>query len=128
VTPRYLAIVERAYRGAVEEQYAHIIAATIAFGRIGCATDLLLRGNAVLYAIRGQPEVRLTIGATRVEHLPRYDSAIGALLQQGASVHVYETDCQRLGIDPERLISGVAVADLGAVARLIDSHDAVWHW
>jgi len=125
---RYLAIVERAYRGTLEEQCAHILMANLAFTRLGAPTDLLLRGNAVLYAVKDQAPAHLDIGPLSVDTLPHYESAVKALIDEGGAVYACAEDCRRLGLEMERLIGSVRRVDLDGVARLIASHDAVWFW
>lgn len=126
--PRYLAVVERAYRGTLEEQCAHILMANLAFTRLGAPTDLLLRGNAVLYAVKDQARPHLDIGSVHVDTLPHFESAVKALLDGGVIVYACDAGCRRLRLERDRLIDGVHPVDLAGVARLFASHDAVWFW
>jgi predicted peroxiredoxin len=126
--PRYLAVVERAYRGTLEEQCAHILMANLAFTRLGAPTDLLLRGNAVLYAVKDQARPHLDIGAVHVDTLPHFGSSVKTLLDEGVNVYACDAGCERLRLDRDRLIDGVRPVDLEHVARLFAAHDAVWFW
>src|SRR5262249_4066142 len=128
MSARCLAIVERAYRGTIEEQYGHIVAAAVAFCRVGCPTDLLLRGNAVLYARRDQPRMTLTLGDVTVDTLPHFESALAALAREGASVYAARDDCRRLAVDLDRLVAGVIHVDAAAIAALVADHRLTWYW
>jgi hypothetical protein len=125
---RYLAIVERAFRGAVEEQYGHILAATLGFCKMGAPTDLLLRGNAVLYALRLGAHPRLQIGSEAVDTLPDYESALRRLIDGGAAAYVLADDCRRLRLEADRLVPGVREVARGDLASLVAAHDVVWYW
>lgn len=125
---RSLAIIERAYRGPIEEQYAHILWLTHALRKMHGEIGLLLRGNAVLYAVQHQPRLQLTIGEVVIPFLPHYATAITALLADQVRVYVYADDCERLSITPEHLIPDVALVNLSELAQLCDTYDAIWYW
>ena len=123
-----LAIVERAYRGAIEEQYAHILWLTHALRKMQGEVSLLLRGNAVLYARRGQLRPGLAIGGLEVDHLPDYGSALEALLADGVAVYALADDLRRLGVEARGLVPGVEQVELSGMARLCDRHGRIWYW
>lgn len=125
---RVLAIVERAYRGAIEEQYANILWLSHVLRRLRGEIDVLLRSNAVRYALQDQPRTRLVIGMQVIETLPHYETEVRNLLDAGVSIYVSAADCDRFQIDRERLIAGVVAVDVPCVARLFAEHTHVWHW
>lgn len=125
---RVLAIVERAYRGAIEEQYANVLWLSHVLRRLRGDIDVLLRGNAVRYALRDQPHTQLTIGGRAVDTLPHYETEIRNLLQAGVLIYVSGADCDRFRVDRARLIPDVVELDPPAVARLFAGHAHVWHW
>jgi hypothetical protein len=125
---RSLAIIERAYRGTLEEQYAHILWLTHALRKMHGDIGLLLRGSTVLYARQHQPVQHLTIGGIRVETLPHYESALAALITDDVRIYAYAADCERLGITSEQLLPEVQRVTLPELAHLCSTHDDIWYW
>jgi hypothetical protein len=123
-----LAIVERAWRGSVEEQYADILWLCRVLKRMRCEVTVLLRGNAVCYAVRKADPVTLTIGDTELPAVWQQDRSIADLLSDGLTVHVSEEDCSRLGIACAELLPGVKPANLAGIAKLCGAHDRIWYW
>jgi hypothetical protein len=125
---RILAIVERAYRGTVEEQYANILWLSHVLRRLRGEVTLLLRGNAVRYALQLQPRTHLKIGDEVLDALPHYETEVRSLLDAGVSVYVSAADCDRCLIDRRRLIAAVTAVDSPGLAQLLAEHAHVWHW
>jgi intracellular sulfur oxidation DsrE/DsrF family protein len=125
---RILAIAERAYRGTVEEQYANILWLSHVLRRLRGEIDVLLLGNAVRYALQDQPRTQLVIGSRLIDTLPHYETEVRTLLDAGVSVYVSAADCDRCGIDRDRLIPAVVAVNPPDVARLFAEHARVWHW
>src|SRR5438445_324373 len=125
---RCLAVVERAFRGAIEEQYGHIVWLTRSLRRMRCEADLMLRGNTVLYGLRDQPLQALEIGGVRIDHLPHYESALRALLDDRATVFAERAAIRRLGLDEQRLMDGITLYDAEDFAAIIWRYDRVWYW
>lgn len=123
-----LAIVERAFRGAIEEQYGHIIWLTRSLRMMRCEVDLMLRGNTVLYGLKDQPHQALEIGGVTISHLPHYESALRALLDDRATVFADRAATQRLGIGVQRLIDGIILYDAEDFAEIIHRYDNIWYW
>lgn len=126
VTPHVLAVIEKAYRGTVEEQYAHVVWLLWSLRRLGGTIAILLRGNATLYARRDQRCPDLTVGGLAIPS-PEYESSIDGLLADGGAVYVLESDLRRLQLDPAALCTGVAAISHADVPRLFFSYDTVWY-
>lgn len=121
-----LAIVERAFRGTIEEQYGHIVWLSGVMRAMKARHSLLLRGPAVLFAATHQPRQSLQIGDMHVTGLPHYESMIDTLAEGGA-VYAYAPDTVRYGI-ASRLLANVRKVDNAGVIELYESHHHVWYW
>lgn len=124
--PRVLAVLERAYRGTVEEQYAHVLWLLWSLRKLGGTIAVLLRGNATLYARRHQTSPDLTVGGVAVP-APDYEASIEGLLADGGRVYIVDSDRSRLSLDPAELCAGVETIGSGDLPRLFCSYDAVWY-
>jgi sulfur transfer complex TusBCD TusB component (DsrH family) len=122
-----LAIVEQAFRGSLEEQYGHIVWLSEIMRTMGADHDLLLRGNAVQFAVRGQRRLSLTIGDSEVTHLSHYESSVVALKAAGAAIYAYRSDLERLDLQ-ERLMPEVTAVDDADVVALCEAHHHLWYW
>ncbi|WP_062209439.1 hypothetical protein [Streptomyces sp. NBRC 109706] len=105
---RVLAIVDRAYRGAVEKQYADSLYLALELHRQLGGMDILLRGQAVSYAARHAEVPTLRVGERELTSLtdPRRD--VERLLEAGLRVLADETALHTWGLDgPDALLPGV---------------------
>ncbi|HKP94818.1 MAG TPA: DsrE family protein [Fibrobacteria bacterium] len=123
-----LAIIEKAFRGAVEEQYGHIVWLSRVVRKMGGRTSLLLKGDTVLFAVRGQPRQSLPIGEDVLEGLPHYETTLERMAAEGVPLFAFAPDLRRLGIAADRLMPGVAPVELDRLASLCGESDAVWFW
>ncbi len=119
-----LAIVERAYRGSVEEQYGHIVWLSRVMQTLGANTALLLKGDATLYARRDQPRVELSIGDVLVNDISHYESSVEQLLTRGVPVYAWEADL----LPDDVLVPGVQPMRQRDMPLLISRFDCVWYW
>ncbi len=126
--PRTLAIVERAYRGTLEEQYAHILWICWSLRKFGGEIDVLLRGNAVLYARRDQDRPELAIGEVAIPGLPDYLESVEGLLKDGSAVFAAGGDLDRLHLEPGQLHPGVHPVEASELADLFSAYDMIWYW
>ena len=123
-----LAIIERAYRGAVEEQYGHVIWYMQMHRKIRDLVDVLLRGNAIFYALREQKAQSLTIGGMDLSCLPFYELAIRDLINDGAEVYVYANDMKLFGVQSDQLVPGVRELDVNGVVAAMNNHMYICHY
>ena len=124
---KILTIVERAYHGTIEEQDDTILWLTAMIKNAGGDMAILLRGNAVNYAINGQDAGGLVIGGTHLKP-PTIDKDVADLIGKGVPVYAVGEDLAARGIDQAGLIKGVQVVSQKDVAKLWNSHQSVWHW
>jgi hypothetical protein len=115
---RVLAIVERGYRGALEKQFFdELYLATELHRQLG-GLDILLRGQAVTYAIDAPPVPPLRIGNRTVDTLSDPRKGLRTLLDAGVGVWAEEPGLAALGGSgsPDRLLAGIRVAAEGETA------------
>ena len=125
---KILTVVERAYHGTLEEQDDTILWVTASVKNAGGDVSVLLRGNAVNYGLAGQDASGLVIGGVPLKVPPTIDKDVQDLMGKGVAVYAVDEDLKARGIDAKGLVPGVKVVKQSEVAKLWDSHDAVWHW
>ena len=125
---RNLAIIERAGRGTIEEQYADILWLCRVLMRMRLPTTVLLRGNAVYYALRKSEPVTLDIAGQQIPAVWQQDRSVAELLHEGVPVYASDEDCRRLAIRAQDLVPGVVRTDLAGIAQLCNAHDRIWYW
>ena len=123
-----LSIVERAYHGTIEEQDDTILWVSHMIKNAGAELSVLLRGNAVNYAVMGQDATGLRFGDVEMEVAPTLDTDIVNLVGAGVPTYAVREDLEERGIRREELAEGLQVIDRKEVAGLYDSHDSIWHW
>ncbi|WP_026424624.1 hypothetical protein [Actinokineospora inagensis] len=115
---RYLAIVERGYRGSVETQFADVLYLVRELNRQLDGLDLSLRGLAVTYAVTADP-VPPVVG---LDTLPDPRASLRTLLDEGVTVTVTDDDLAAAGLPGDvQLLPGV----VRGAARWTD-YRAVW--
>ncbi len=123
-----LNIIESAYRATIEEQDDTVVWITHAMKGAGADLTVLLRGNAVNYAVSGQQAPQVSFGEWQQTHAAEIDKDIVALMTKGVAVYVSGEDLVKRGISLTGLIAGVKTTDREGVLDLIENHDRVWHW
>jgi sulfur relay (sulfurtransferase) DsrF/TusC family protein len=125
---KVLSIVATAYRATLEEQDDTILWLSHALRGAGADLDVLLRGNAVNYALKGQDASGLAFGTWRQTQPPRIDEDVAKLVAKGAKVFVTAEDLAERGIERSDLIPAVEPVSRAAVPKLLAAYDQVWHW
>ncbi|NJC70668.1 hypothetical protein HC031_13230 [Planosporangium thailandense] len=112
-----LAIVEKAYRGAVETQFFDALYSAVELHRQLGGLEVLLRGAAASYAVEAPPVPTLTIGGRIVDTLNDARHGLRALLDAGVAVWVEEPGLAALGPHTRtRLVPGVRRVAAGELA------------
>jgi intracellular sulfur oxidation DsrE/DsrF family protein len=125
---KVLNIVEAAYRGTLEEQDDTIIWLTHALKGANATVDVLLRGNAVNYAVRAQDASGLKFGDQAQTQPPQIANDLAKLKAKGAKIFVVEDALRERGIDKAELIDGLESIPRQSVAKLYADYDQVWQW
>jgi sulfur relay (sulfurtransferase) DsrF/TusC family protein len=94
----------------------------------GADLAVLLRGNAVNYAVRGQDAAGLAFGAWRQTQPPRIADDIASLAGKGVTVYVVAEDLAERGLEASDLVPGLERVARDGLPVLFAAHDQVWHW
>ncbi len=123
-----LQIVTAAYRCNVEEQDDPVLWITQAMRGAGGDVHVLLEGDAVGYAVRGQDASGLSFGGKAQTQPVRIEDDIRRLIEKGSEVLVVEEDAAERGLERGELVVGVKGVARGNLPRLLGSFDQVWRW
>ena len=125
---KVLNVISVAYRATLEEQDDTIVWLTHAMRGAGADIDILLRGPAVNYVIKGQSVEPLAIGGRKQKHAPDVYNQIESLAEKGARIFVDAEDMKRRGLKHARRLDAVRLVSSGSMSEVISAYDQVWHW
>jgi hypothetical protein len=125
---KILSVIECAYRATIEEQDDTVVWITTALAGAGADLAVLLRGNAVNYAVHGQDASGLSFGGRAQSQPPRLEQDLARLMGKGVPVFLVEEDAAERGIERTDLIAGVVGVARGRLPVLFEQYDQVWHW
>ncbi|MFQ6016951.1 MAG: DsrE family protein [Kiloniellaceae bacterium] len=123
-----LNIVETAYRATLEEQDDTVVWITHAMKGAGADLGVLLRGNAVNYAVKGQEVSGLSFGDRKQKHGPHIAADVAGLIGKGVEVYIVKEDIAERGLEDDELIGGLKTISRGELPGLLETYDHVWHW
>ena len=125
---RYLSVVETAYRATVEEQDDTGVWFTRAIQGAGAEVALLLCGDGVSYAQRGQNAGGLRFGTREVRIPPELDRDLDAMVSRGTRVYVVKEDLAARGIPEASLLPGLERVTRNQIGHLFADHDRILYW
>jgi sulfur relay (sulfurtransferase) DsrF/TusC family protein len=124
-----LNIVESAYRAVMEEQDDTILWLLAAMQGAGADHTVVLRGNAVNYAVAGQGAPGLAIGAWKQTQAPRMDHDLVDLIEKRKiPVFVIEEDLAARGIERGELVPEVRLLSAKALPKHMAEYELVSQW
>ena len=124
-----LNIVESGYRAVMEEQDDTILWLLAAMQGAGAEHTVVLRGNAVNYAVAGQSAPGLTIGGWKQTQAPRMDNDVIDLIEKRKiPVFVIEEDLAARGIERGELVPGVQLLSARMLPKRMAEYELVSHW
>jgi hypothetical protein len=125
---KVLNIVETAYRATLEEQDDTILWLSQMLKKNGLDLSVLLRSNAVNYAVQGQDASGLRFGDMDLAHPPTIDHDVRSLVENGVPVYYVNEDAVERGISETQLIGDLKAVSRKDLPGLIDEFGQVWHW
>lgn len=125
---RTLQIIEGAYRCNIEEQDDPAVWMTGAMKGAGADLAVLLAGNAVNYAVRGQDASGLSFGGRAQTQPPRIADDVSRLVARGVEVSVVADDAADRGLTQGALVDGVRSLSRADLPKLLAGFDRVWRW
>ena len=125
---RLLSILKTAYRATLEEQDDPVLWLTQVLRGQGADVHLLLQGNAVNYAVRGQDASGLAFGERRQTQPPRIYDDLARFAQHGGTIYAVEDDLAERGILRGEIADGVSLVKAAALPSLFGQFDQVWQW
>ncbi|KAF0192748.1 MAG: hypothetical protein FD165_518 [Gammaproteobacteria bacterium] len=125
---KVLQIIDSAYRCTIEEQDDPAVWITHAMKGAGADLDVLLCGNAVNYAVKGQDASGLRFGEIVQKNPPKLDNDIARLIGKNINVMVYTEDTAARGITEAQTLPGVRRVSRAEAPTIFSRYDQVWHW
>jgi len=123
-----LQIVTTAYRCNIEEQDDPVLWISQAMKAAGADLHVLLEGQAVDYAAKGQEASGLSFGGKKQTQPPRIEDDLKRLVATGAQVFALEEDVAARGLERADLIEGIKGASLADLPRLFAGYNRIWRW
>lgn len=125
---RVLQIIECAYRATIEEQQDTILWLCQSLLTTAGEISLLLRGNAVNYAVLNLNVPAMQVGAWSQHRPGDPGRQLRTLIDCGVQIHVLAEDARDRGLIDMDLHEAVNLIPLREVPDLMDRHDQIWHW
>ncbi|MDJ0726661.1 MAG: DsrE family protein [Prochloraceae cyanobacterium] len=123
-----LQIVQSAYRCNSEEQDDPVIWFALVLKGANADVDIVLRENAVNYAISDQNAPPLSFGQWQQTQPPRIDRDLQQAIDKGLNVYVVNEDVRDRGISKVEMLDGIKSISRQDLASLFDNYDLIWHW
>lgn len=129
MSKKTLNIVESAYRAVMEEQDDTILWVLAAMQGSGAEPTVVLRANAVNYAVTGQGAPGMCVGEWKQTGAPKMDRDVADLIEKRKmTVYVIEEDLAQRGIEKGELMSGIELLPRSRLPGLCEEHAVVSLW
>ena len=124
---RILSILSHTEYGNLEDSDIGLFAS--AFAPVaGQQLALLLREDAVNYAVRGQDGTGIKVAGTPIQPGFLIETDLRSVNQSNIPVYVVREDVEERGIKPNELIDSVKLMSAKEVGKLVDQFDTIWNW
>jgi sulfur relay (sulfurtransferase) DsrF/TusC family protein len=94
----------------------------------GADLDVLLRGNAVNYAVAAQDATGLSFGDWQQSQPPDLAGDITALAAKDVNVFVVQDDLDARGLRDTALVEGIETLSRARLPALLNDYDQIWNW
>jgi sulfur transfer complex TusBCD TusB component (DsrH family) len=125
---KVLQVIQSAYRCIVEEQDDPVIWFAQVLKSGDGDVDILLKGNAVNYAVNGQGEDGLILGTWQQTCPAKVDQDLQQALKSGLKVYAIAEDITLRGIPETKLIPGIQKLSRKELPNLFEEYEQIWHW
>ena len=125
---KVVSVIDTAYRATVEEQDDTAVWFTHILRQSGADITILLTGNAVNYAVRGQRPPALAFGTASIDSPPQLDQDLHKAAEAGVKLVLLRDDADMRGIAATDLMPDVEQISREQLADFLDAFDLVWHW
>jgi intracellular sulfur oxidation DsrE/DsrF family protein len=123
-----LQILQSGYRCTVEEQDDPVLWFVQVLKTAAGDVDIVLKGNAVNYAVINQDASGLSFGAWTQTQPSKMDQDLQQAIDQGITVYAIAEDIALRGIPSDKLLTGIKTISRTEIANLFDNYDQVWTW
>lgn len=89
---------------------------------------ILLREDAVNYAVRGQDGTGIKIAGTPIQPGFLIETDLKSVNQSNIPLYAIREDLAERGIKPDEVIEGVKLMSRTELGKLVDQFDSVWNW
>jgi sulfur relay (sulfurtransferase) DsrF/TusC family protein len=94
----------------------------------GQGMTLLLREEAVNYAVRGQDGTGIKIAGITVQPGFLIETDLKSLTQSNIPVYAIQEDLDERGVKKGDLVEGVRPMSRNEMGKFVDQFDTVWNW
>jgi hypothetical protein len=105
-----------------------LAAHTRALRRAGAEVHLLLRGAAVVYAVRGQGDAAPQSANQVSPETGSPDREVVSLVQKGTNVYYIEDDARARSIVADQLVAGCKPVRRSDLPTLLHGYERIWRW
>jgi predicted peroxiredoxin len=123
-----LQVIQSGYRCTVEEQDDPVIWFVQVLKTAQGDVDIVLRGNAVNYAVINHDASGLSFGTWQQTQPSKLDEDLQQALDQGITIYAISEDISIRGIPEGKLLQGIRQISRQDLAKLFDQYDQVWTW
>jgi len=124
---KILSVLSHTEYGNLEDSDIGLFASAFA-SVAGQPLTLLLREEAVNYAVRGQEGTGIKIAGAVVQPGFLIETDLRSVSQANIPVYAIQEDVEERGLRKDELIEGIQLLSRTELAKFIDQYDTVWNW
>jgi len=124
---KILSVLSHTEYGNLEDSDIGLFASAFA-SVAGQPLTLLLREEAVNYAVRGQEGTGIKIAGAVVQPGFLIETDLRSVSQANIPVYAIQEDVEERGLRKDELIEGIQLLSRTELAKFVDQFDTVWNW